>query len=447
LCVVRRDAVRYATSGDLRIAYQQFGEGSLDLVMVPGFVSNLDMVWESPAFAPILERLGSFARCSVFDKRGTGLSDRDFGFGSLEERMDDIRAVMDDAGIERAALFGVSEGGPLSVLFAAAYPQRATALALYGTMARIRRAPDFPEGLDGALTQVFLEEVERRWGTGHALRAFCQHIPKGDDTVTEQLARYERGACSPRMARHILERNMDMDVSSVLPTVSAPTIVLHSTGDPLIPASFGRYLADGIPGARFVEHDADYHMTYNGKDAWYLDELEKFFTGTEPKAAQPTERFLATVLFTDIVDSTKRASELGDRAWRELLDRHDKISGDSVAAYGGRMIKTTGDGVLATLEGPSRAVECAFAIRDAVDKLGVKIRAGVHTGEVERRGDDVGGIGVNIGSRVAALAGPGEVWVSRTVKDLTIGSGLQFEERGRHALKGIPDEWDLFSLV
>jgi len=380
--------VQYATSGDLRIAYQEFGDGPMDLVVVPGFVSNLDMVWETPALAPTLERVGRFARCVVFDKRGTGLSDRDFGFGSLEERMDDIRAVVDHVGLARTALLGISEGGPLSVLFAAAYPERVTTMALYGTMARIRQGPGYPDGFDDSFIPSFLDEVERRWGTGDALRAFCQHIPKGNAEVTELVARYERGACSPRMARHILERNMDIDILAVLPTVSAPTLVLHSSGDPLVPVSFGRHLAEGIPGARFVEHDADYHLTFRGRDAWFLDELEKFFTGTEPTAALPTERFRATVLFTDIVDSTQRAAGLGDRAWRDLLDRHDKISSDSVVAHGGRVVKTTGDGVLATLEGPSR-----------------------------------------------------------TVKDLTVGSGLEFEDRGRHTLKGVPDEWELFSLV
>jgi class 3 adenylate cyclase/alpha-beta hydrolase superfamily lysophospholipase len=447
MLVIQRDPVRYATSGDLRIAYQSFGDGPTQIVIVPGFISNLDQVWDTPAFGPIFERLGAVARCVVFDKRGTGLSDRDLGFGSLEERMDDIRAVVDDVGFEEAALFGFSEGGPLSILFAAAYPERATALALYGTMARVRPAPDYPDGVGPELSTPLLEGVESRWGSGTALRAFCQHIPD-TPAVREMFARYERGACSPRMARHILERNLEMDVRAVLPTVSTPTLVLHSSGDPLVPAAWGRYVAEHIPGARYVEHEADYHMTYDGEHSWFIDEVVTFLTGVQPAGPKlATERFLATVLFTDIVDSTKQAASLGDRAWRELLDRHDTASRDQVTAFGGRVVKTTGDGVLATLDGPSRAVECAVAIRDAVDPLGLKIRAGVHTGEVERRGDDVGGIGVNIGSRVAALAGPGEVWVSRTVKDLTTGSGLEFLERGRHELKGVPEEWELFALV
>jgi class 3 adenylate cyclase len=248
------------------------------------------------------------------------------------------------------------------------------------------------------------------------------------------------------MARHILERNLDLDVRPLLPTVAVPTLVLHSTGDPIVSVTHGRYVAEHIPGARYVERDADYHMTFHGEKAWFTDEVIAFLTGKDhAEVNAPTERFLATVLFTDIVDSTKQAASMGDRAWRDLLDRHDAAARQRIEAFGGRVVKTTGDGVLAMLDGPSRAVECAFAIRDEVDGLGLRIRAGVHTGEVERRGDDVGGIGVNIGSRIATLAEPGEVWVSRTVKDLTTGSGLAFADRGRHELKGVPDEWELFS--
>jgi class 3 adenylate cyclase len=266
--------------------------------------------------------------------------------------------------------------------------------------------------------------------------------------VQKQLARYERGAATPRMARHILHRNMELDIRALLPAVTVPTLVLHSTGDPLVPTAWGRYIADHIPGARFVERDADYHMTWDGEHVWYLDEIEEFLTGNRPApVAQPAHRFLATVLFTDLVDSTEKAAALGDRAWRALLDQHDTIAAERIGQFGGRLVKTTGDGVLATLDSPSRAVECAVAIRDGLTPLGLEMRAGVHTGEVERRGDDVGGIGVNIGSRVSALAGPGEVWVSRTVKDLTVGSGLEFTDRGRHPLKGVPEEWDLYALA
>ena len=442
--VVERGDVRYATSGDLRIAYQEFGDGPINLVIAPGFISNLDQIWDAPAVAPVLERLGRIARCVVFDKRGTGLSDRDLGFGSLEERMDDIRVVVDAVDFDRAALFGYSEGGPLSLLFAATYPERVTALALYGTMARILVAPDYPDGLPFDALEPLLKYVEDEWGTGRALEPFVQHMPD-TPAVREQVARYERGACTPRMARHVLERNIELDIRAVLPAVTVPTLVLHSSGDPLVAAAWGRYIAEHVPGARYIEHDADYHMTWNGSEAWFVDEVESFLTGSAP-TRMPSERFLATVLFTDIVGSTEKAAAVGDRAWRELLDRHDGIAADQVAAFGGRVVKTTGDGLLATLDGPSRALECAQAIQDAVDRLGLEVRAGVHTGEVERRGDDVGGIAVNIGSRIATLAGPGEVWVSRTVKDLTTGSGIEFVDRGRHTLRGVPDEWELYSL-
>jgi class 3 adenylate cyclase/pimeloyl-ACP methyl ester carboxylesterase len=444
---VEKGPVRYAKSGDLRIAYQQFGEGDIDLVCVPGFISNLDMIWEASAFAPVLERMSSFARCIAFDKRGTGLSDRDFGFGSLEERMDDIRAVMDDVGLERAGLFGISEGGPLSVLFAATYPDRVTQMAVYGSMARLLWAEDYPEGLDPALVPDFLAELEQRWGSADALRAFVQHIPKDDPEISERLARYVRGACTPRLAAQILAANIEIDIRPVLPTVHVPTLVLHSKNDPLVPLAAGKAIADGIPGAQLVVHDADYHMTFHGEKAWFLDEVEAFFTGNRP-VAQPTpvDRFLGTVLFTDIVGSTEHAARVGDQEWHRLLDRHDKASTDKVTAYGGRIVKRTGDGLLAEIDSPSRAVECAIALRSAIDELGLQIRAGVHTGEFERRGDDLGGLGVNIGSRIMDFAGPGEVLVSRTVKDLTIGSGLQFSERGRHTLKGVPDEWELYAL-
>lgn len=443
---MRIEDVRYAKSGDLRIAYQEFGDGDLEVVFVPGFISNLDMAWDNRSLVPIFERLGSIARCVVFDKRGTGLSDRDLGFGSLEERMDDIRAVVDATGFERPAVFGISEGGPLSLLYAASYPDRLSALVLYGTMARILEAPDYPQGVPQDVAEALAIGVEQRWGSGSALSAFVQHIPDDPD-ARERVARYARGAASPRMARQILELNMQIDIRSVLPAISVPTLVLHSTGDPTISVEHGRYIADHVPGARWIEHDADYHMTYDGRTAWFLDDLEEFLTGNRPVAPMQVERVLATVLFTDIVASTERAVSVGDQQWSQLLDRHDEIALRRVTSFDGRLVKKTGDGVLATFDGPSRALACAEAIRDDVAPLDLEIRAGVHTGELERRGDDVGGISVHIGSRIAGLAGPGEVWVSRTVKDLTAGSGLVFSDRGRHALKGVPDEWELYSLT
>ena len=382
----------------------------------------------------------------TFDKRGTGLSDRELGFGSLEERMDDIRAVVDAVGFEQPAIVGVSEGGPLSLLFAATYPGRIRSLAIYGTLARVLVAPDYPEGVPRAVVDPLLEGVEERWGKPTALGAFVQHMP---DTAEnrEFVARYSRGACSPRMARQVLTRNIEIDVRAVLPAVNVPTLVLHSTNDPLVPVAWGRYIADHVPGARMIEHDADYHMIWDGASAWFLDDVEEFVTGHRPEAATDAERVLATVLFTDIVGSTEKAAALGDNAWRRLLDEHDAIANQRIAAYDGTMVKATGDGVLATFDGPSRAVACARAINESLAVLDLQMRAGVHTGELERRGDDVGGIGVHIGSRIAGLANPGEVWVSRTVKDLTAGSGLEFDARGAHALKGVPEQWELYALT
>jgi class 3 adenylate cyclase len=360
--------------------------------------------------------------------------------------MDDIRAVVDASGFERPAIFAVSEGGPLSLLYAATYPDRVRALVLYGTMARILEAPDYPPGAPLELAQGLLDGVEARWGSGSSLSAFVQHIPD-DPAAREIVARYARSAASPRMARRILELNIQIDVRAALAAISVPTLVLHSTGDPMVSVEHGRYLAEHVPGARLVEHDADYHVNFDGNAVWFFDDLEEFLTGVRPAAGVPTERVLATVLFTDIVGSTEKAAEMGDHAWRELLDRHDAITSTRVGSYDGRLVKTTGDGVLATFDGPSRAVACATAIRNDVEALALQIRAGIHTGEVERRGDDVGGIGVNIGSRIASLAGPGEVLVSRTVKDLTAGSGLEFVDRGMHSLKGVPDEWEIFALA
>ena len=435
--------VRYARSGDLRIAYQRFGTGDFDLLIAPGFISNLDQMWNLPPLRQMLEYLGSFARCVVFDKRGTGLSDRELGFGSMEERMDDLRAVLDDADVARAAVFGYSEGGPLGLLFAAAYPERVSMLAIYASMARVLAAPDYPNGWTPEAVDALLDWVEQRWGQGRVLRVFINNGP--DDEVTNQLlARYERGAASPAMARLILRRNCEMDIRPVLPTIATPTLVLQSSDDPVVPAAFGRYLAEQIPHARYIERAGAFHMTWRPEEAWFVPEVQEFLTGHKPQAPEP-DRFLATVLFTDIVESTAAAQRHGDAAWRRLLDEHDRVAADQVTRHGGRVVKTTGDGLLALHDSPSRAVACAVAICAAVIPLGVQIRAGVHTGEVEGRGDDVGGLGVHIGARIAALAGPGEVWVSRTVRDLTVGSGLTFADRGPHDLKGVVDHWELYS--
>ena len=434
-----RSPVRYARSGDLSIAYQVYGRGPLNIVLVPGFISNLDMMADTFPFGPLVERLASIGTCVLFDKRGTGLSDRDGGFGSIEERSDDIRAVMDEVGFERASIVGYSEGGPLSVVFAASHPERVDALALYATFTRLR------SGMADQDYESLISRVQEGWGKGRAMDSFIQGIPE-NETLVETMARYERASASPGLAADILRASREIDVVSFLPSVAARTIVFASSNDPLIPVDLGRTVADGIPGARFVEGEADYHFPWDGRQLWWMDQAVEFLTEGRDQAPA-TDRFLATVLFTDIVGSTETASHQGDQQWTQLLARHDRLAAETVDRFGGRVIKSTGDGLLALFDSPSRAVASAHALRDASAGLGLSIRAGVHTGEVERRQEDVGGIGIHIGSRVMDSARDGEVWVSRTVRDLTTGSGLEFESEGSHTLKGIPGEWDLYSSI
>lgn len=437
--------VRYARSRDgVDIGYQVRGDGPIDIVFVPGFVSHLDLLWEIPTFAEIGDRLAAMGRVVTFDKRGTGVSDRTLGFGSLEERMHDIGAVMDAAGVESAHLFGISEGGPLALLRAANHPQRVSSVAVYGTFARLAEAPDFPEGLPQDLLDSLSPILEQKWGSGTAMRFFIHHIPKTDD-VRRAIARYERSACTPQMARHIIELNVAIDIRPVLPTVTVPTLVMHNEADPLIPVATARHLADHLPDCRFTTRPHAFHASWNPADLWFLDELEGFFAGGRPPRPA-SRRTLATVVFTDIVGSTEQAAALGDQAWRTVLDRHDAACAEVVDRYGGHVVKSTGDGMLATFDSPSSGVECADELRRRLAGSGIRLRAGVHTGEVEVRGDDIGGIAVHIAARIAGLAADDRVWVSRTVKDLTAGSGLDLEPCGRHALKGIDEEWDLYVL-
>jgi class 3 adenylate cyclase/pimeloyl-ACP methyl ester carboxylesterase len=434
-----RSPIRYASSDGLSIAYQVIGEGPVNIVVVPGFISNLEMMPDAHPYAPLLERLGSIGRCVLFDKRGTGLSDRDLGFGSLEERSDDIRAVMDDVGFETASIFGYSEGGPLSVFFAATYPDRVDALALYATFATLRAGTD---------REVWIAEladlVRQNWGSGRGLTPFLQGIPFDNDAVVASVARYERGAASPGMAAAILEAVMEIDARALLDAVKAKTLVLHSTGDPTVPVEDGRRLAEGIPGATFIEHDADYHWAFDGRTLWFIDQVVDFLAGDHVQSPA-TNRFLATVLFTDIVGSTEEVSRQGDSGWALLLERHDREARDDIDRLGGRLIKTTGDGLLAVFDSPSKAVVAAHAIREGVSAFGLTIRAGVHTGEIEQIDSDIAGIGVHIASRVVGHARDGEVWVSRTVRDLTTGSGLEYTDEGPHVLKGVPGQWELYS--
>ena len=436
---------RYAKSGDLHIAYQVFGDGPFDLVYAPGFISHVEMNWELPFWATMFRHLSRFCRVIIFDKRGTGLSDRAAGWPTLEERMDDIRAVMDAAGSERAALWGVSEGGPMCMVFAALYPERTAALVLRGTGPRFGSGPDWPWGWSPEAAAPMLDGAESSWGSGEVLSWFVQGLAD-DPRIQETTGRFERFAASPGAARRLLEMNLHIDIRSVLPTISSPTLVLHRTGDYIVPVEAARYTAEHIRAATFVELPGDFHLSARpGEEDDAMDAVEQFLTGT--RSEHDVDRVLTTVLFTDIVGSTERASALGDRAWRDVLDLHDGMVRREIGRFGGREIKTLGDGFLAAFDGPGRAVRCARAITDEARRVGVEVRSGLHSGECEVRGSDLAGIAVHIGARVGGLAQPGEVLVSTTVKDLVIGSGISFEDRGTHVLKGIPDAWQVYSVA
>ncbi len=437
---------QYAQSGDLSIAYQVFGEGELDLVFVPGFISHADLSWQAPLFGEFFRTFASFARVITFDKRGTGLSERTLGFGSAQDRMDDIRAVMDAVGCERAALVGISEGGPLTTLFAATYPERVSALVLWGTFARVQRAPDYPYGVDAAMVDPFVEGLVARWNTGKALRFFIADMPTDPET-SAFVARYERTAATPSMVREIMHRNCEIDVRSALPAVNAPTMVVHRRHDNAVPFECGKYLADYIDGARLLDLPGAWHLSgAPGGEAEPLQAIEEFLTGRRHEPPVPVDRVLKTVMFTDIVDSTARLAAEGDKRWHELLDAHDSMIRRELDRFRGEEVNTTGDGFLAAFDGPGRAISCAQAVATRSHTLGVEIRAGLHSGEVELRGEDLAGIAVHIGARVAALAGPGEVLVTSTVRDLVNGSDIDFVDRGRHALKGVPGEWHVLAV-
>jgi class 3 adenylate cyclase len=436
---------RYAKSGDVHIAYQVVGEGPFDLVYAPGFISHVEMNWESPYWAKILTRLSQFSRLIIFDKRGTGLSDRAGGWPTLEERMDDIRAVMDAAGSERAVLNGISEGGPMCMVFAALHPDRSSALVLHGTGPRLVAGPDWPWGLSAEGAKPLLDEAEASWGSGAVLSYFIQGLADSEGSK-EATGRFERFAASPGAARQLLDMNFQVDIRSVLPAISAPTLVVHRTGDYIVPVECGRFTAEHIAGARLTELPGDFHLSARpGAEDDAMDAIEQFLTGSPRQ--HDIDRVLTTVLFTDIVGSTERASVLGDHAWRELLDRHDRMVRREIERYRGREIKTLGDGFLAAFDGPGRAVRCARAISEGASGIGIEIRSGLHSGECEVRGEDLAGLAVHIGARIGGLAQSGEVLVSATVKDLVIGSGITFEDRGLHVLKGVPDQWKLYSAT
>jgi class 3 adenylate cyclase len=431
--------IRYARSDDTYIAYQVLGHGPLDMVFVPGFISHLEHYWEAPPVVRFMQRLASFSRLILLDKRGTGLSDRVAGVPTLEQRMDDVRAVMDTVGSQRAVVFGISEGGPMSALFAATYPDRTSALIMYGAFPSFSYWIPTPEALDQLLTM-----IGQGWGTGVTLPLFAPNLTE-DEPFKHWWARFERLGASPGAVSALMRMNSEINISPVLQAIHVPTLILHRTEDTNVDVEASRFMAERIPGAKYVELSGRDHAPVVGDPDAILDEIEEFLTGTR-LGAEP-DRVLLTVMFTDIVGSTDRAVDLGDRRWRDLLDTHQMVVRRELARLRGNEVNTTGDGFLATFDGPARAIRCAISIREELRKLGIEIRVGLHTGECELLGDDIGGVAVHIAARVEARAMPGEVLVSSTVKDLVVGSGLQFEDRGTHILKGIPDEWRLFVVV
>ena len=433
---------KYARAGDVHVAYQVMGDGPPDLVLVSTWFSHLEARWDVPGFAHYLRRLASFSRLISFDKRGIGLSDPVplDRLPLLEEWMDDVRTVMDAAGSERAVVMGANEGAMMAAFFAAAHPDRVSALVLANATARPAWAPDNPTGVPAEVIDALVASVDESWGEGITMAAVNPSIA-GDDQAIRAWGRFLRLAASPAVAAAVIRMVFELDVRAILPTIGVPTLVI-SRRDALFAAESGRAVAELIPGARFVEvPGADYGLAVGDVDV-VVDEVEEFVTGSRP--AHDVDRVLATVLFTDIVESTQRAAELGDRDWRALLDAHEELARREVSAHGGLIADFTGDGLLATFDGPARAVRCALMLRDRVHALGIRIRAGAHTGEIERRGGDVAGIGVHIAARVMALADGDEVLVSRTVKDLVAGSGLRFRDRGTYDLKGVPDAWQVF---
>jgi len=426
----------YALSGDVNIAYQVMGDGPVDLVLVPGLISHVEFLHELPGYTAALRRLSRFARVVTFDKRGQGLSDRISGAPSLEQRMDDVRAVMDSIGSARAILIGFSEGAAMSVLFAATYPERVPRLVLVGAWVRASVPDD--------VWRERLERAVKAWGTGQVLKPVFKSQATNADAVA-QLAKLERFSSSPGALRTYLALNRPIDVSSILPLLRIPTLVLHCRTDAQVDVAIGREIAKQIPGARYIEYPDGDHAFWTGDIESLLLDIEEFVTGHRDSASPDLERVLATVLFTDIVDSTQRAAQMGDEKWRKLLDQHDRVAGQTVENHRGKLVKSTGDGILATFDGPGRAVRCALSFGAAARQLGLPLRAGLHTGEIEVRGRDIGGITVHAAARVMAQSGSNEVLVSRVVTDLVAGAGLKFSERGSFELKGLPGRWDLFA--
>jgi pimeloyl-ACP methyl ester carboxylesterase len=434
---------RYVASGDVNIAYQVVGDGPRDLILVPGYVSNIEVFWEEPNLVRFLQRLATFSRLILFDKRGTGLSDRVPDMPTLETRMDDVRAVMKAVGSERAALLGYSEGGPMCALFAATFPARTSALIMIGGYASRVRTLDYPWAPTAAERSRFIEVTRQEWGGPVGIEDRAPSMAT-DERFRTWWARMLRMSASPGAAVTLLKMNTEVDIRHVLPSIRVPTLLVHHVGDRCLDVRGSRYMAERLPGAKYVELDGIDHIPWVGNPDAILDEIEEFLTGI--RTGPDPDRVLATVMFTDIVGSTERTVELGDRAWRGVLEYHHALVRDELARFRGREVDTAGDGFFATFDGPARAIRCACAISKSVHHLGIDIRVGLHTGECEVIGEKVGGIAVHIGARVAGLAEAAEVLVSSTVKDLVAGSGIDFQSRGAHTLKGIPGEWHLFAV-
>jgi class 3 adenylate cyclase len=435
---------RYARSGDVHIAYQVVGDGPIDLIYIPTWISQVEHYWQEPRVAQYFRRLATFSRLIMFDRRGCGLSDPMPRAPSLEEQMDDVVAVMDAAGSERAGVFAQFEAGAMAALFAATHPERTTALMLYEATPRASWAPDYDWAMRKEDRNAWLDQGMATWGDGSRLLALAPRSGV-DQRFRRWFARLERLAASPGTAAALLRMHGDVDVRSVLPTIQVPTLVLHREHDRFIDVRHSRHLVENIPGARYVSLPGDEALTFAGGADELLDEIEEFLTGARP--TPDPERILATVMFSDIVDSTRRAAELGDRRWRDLLESIEAAVMSELHRFRGRAVKTMGDGFLSTFDGPARGIRCASAIREAARTFDLDVRSGLHTGEIEVMGNDIGGLAVHIGARVSAIAGPGEVLVSGTVKDLVVGSGITFEDRGVRELKGVPGEWRLFAVT
>jgi class 3 adenylate cyclase len=435
---------KYAKSGEINIAYQCLGTGPLDLICVIGWVSNVEYLWEEPTLSSFLKRLASFSRLIIFDKRGTGLSDRVTNMPTLEERIDDMRAVMDATGSKKAALLGISEGGSMCALFAATYPERTFAIIMLGSFAKRIWDPEYPWAPTPQERQKFFDAITKGWGGVVDIDTMAPSM-RNDKRFVKWWATYLRRSASPGDALSFARMNTEIDIRNVLPSIHVPALILHRKGDLDSNIEEARYMARKIPGAKLVEFEGIDHLPWVGETHLILDEIEMFLTGAL-KETEP-ERVLTTVLFTDVVGSTQKANELGDAGWHHLLESHNAFVRKELVRFNGREVKTTGDGFFATFQGPARGIKCACAISNGLRQLGIEVRAGLHTGECEIVGEDFGGIAVHTGARVMSHAGAGEVLVSATVKDLVAGAGIRFESKGRHALKGVPGEWELYSVV